>query len=124
MIVFDEKTGQALRVVKCQESAAGIQAGPGEAWVYGEGRPNEIYVDLSDPDKPKLAHRHPFVHAVTVAGLGATISNMPKSCFVWLDGVRYDVPDGTLEIEFDLPGRYSLTLEHPHYMTATVDLVI
>lgn len=51
-----------------------------------------------------------------------TINNIPNNTTVtWWDGQQDIITDGILEITSDLAGDYKITLDHPHYLTETIN---
>lgn len=129
-IVYELATERIDRSGYCQASTLPYQAREGEgeaALAVPESdshgwRDRLEYVDLSDPDNPVIRVRQPFAETLTVAGQVITLSSLPIPCTVIVDRTRYAVDDGEIEIEFALPGKYRIRLEHPHYLTKTLEV--
>lgn len=64
------------------------------------------YVDLTDPDSPTPTERP----ASPVTRTDLTLLDVPTGSKLWVNGESYDA-EGTVELEFPLPGTYSLRVE-------------
>lgn len=47
----------------------------------------------------------------------ATLTGLPVPCQVHVDGVPYDVDDGSFEFTAVAPGDYHIWVDHPEYLT-------
>lgn len=52
----------------------------------------------------------------------ATVSGIPVGSQAVVSGQTVTVDDGSMELTFDLPGTYIVSLSHPHYLTDEVIL--
>lgn len=104
---------------RCQE---------GEAILLGFGMDNVHYVDVAAGSEPVIVDR-PAMEVVitrdTVAADGietASLVGMPRPCLVRVESDVYEVPDGRLDISFDLPGVYKLRVEAFPYLPADFEV--
>ena len=87
------------------------QAEEGMAVLVGEGMDTTHYVDLIGPTlvpRPEIQ-----IDKQTIAPDGvdtATVSGLPDPCRVQIDGEAYEVTGGTLELQTDQPGAYTIKI--------------
>ena len=80
----------------------------GEDGIYIEGHHDaaRFFIDLTDPDNPTPTERP----ASPVSRTDLTLLDVPTGSTLYINGESYDA-EGTVELEFALPGTYSLRVE-------------
>lgn len=98
IITIYDVIGRILQITTCPQEMLSIQKIP-EGGGYVEGAfENTIYHVIAGV--PTLRP------AITPSIISTTISNLPVPCSVRVNGETIEVPDGTLELAFEVPGTY------------------
>jgi hypothetical protein len=111
--IYDPSTGAILRVVTGPEDCLAINVFPGEVFIEGRCDGQTQYVANGT-----AADKQPMTPVVT----GSTITNLPIPCTARIEGVPYEIADGVLELDADMPGPYEITLEAVPYLTCKVTI--
>lgn len=93
-------TGEIVAQISCPETAIDKNCG-GNPHIDGTFRSDEFYV---------LAGVATAKTAMSPAVTGMTISNLPTPCTARIENVLYQITDGVLELDADMPGPYEVTL--------------
>lgn len=71
-------------------------------WVYGVGDPDVDYV------KDGQIIKRPFMTATRENNV---LMGLPVPCVINIDGTDYECTENTVELDFDLPGSYPITVK-------------
>ncbi len=77
------------------------------------------YIDLTDPDNPTPIERP----ASPVSRTDLTLLAVPTGSKLYINGESYDA-EGTVELEFPLPGTYALRVECFPFLDWTDQVVV
>jgi hypothetical protein len=77
------------------------------------------YIDLTDPENPTPTERP----ASPVTRTDLTLFDVPNGATLWINGVSYPA-EGDAELQFTLPGAYSLRVECFPFLDWTDEVVI
>lgn len=88
---------------------------------YIEGHiPSEFnYIDLTDPDNPTPTERP----TSPVSRTDLTLLDVPEGSKLYINGESYDA-EGTVELEFPLPGTFRLRVECFPYLAWTDEVTV
>lgn len=111
--IYDIQSGRIVRRVMCKPERAAFQCGPGEGFVLQSLDPAAYCIVNGKPQA--LRQIEPTIE-------GRTIGNLPRPCFVTIEGRRYEVDDGTAELDFAYPGPYVVRIEADGYKSTTVTI--
>jgi hypothetical protein len=114
-VVCDEN-GRILRTGVAPGQMVEIQAQSGEHVFAGVADQIRQYIDIAEAavlDRPTLT---PIVD-------GLTISNLPNGCIASTEGQEFLVISGQINLEYELPGTYAVTLRAWPWLDATVEVV-
>lgn len=108
--------GRILRYGSAPGHMIDIQAQPGEHAFAGTADQSRQYIDIEAAavlNRPALAP--------VVAGL--TISGLPTGCVAITEGQEFPITDGTITLDYELPGEYAVILRAWPWLDATVTVV-
>lgn len=54
---------------------------------------------------------------------GLVVANLPSPCVVSAEGQSAEVLGGSITLEFDVPGTYSVTIEAMHWIPAVIEVI-
>lgn len=108
--VFDAATGAHLYGTGYRGEAP--EVGDGQVWIAGDWPGDEWRLDLATGEPAPLLAFDPVISLNTLAGI-------PPGTRATFEGERYEVDDGTLEIEpeMGLPESVHVILSKPGYAT-------
>ncbi|MFM9270960.1 hypothetical protein ACJ7V3_11945 [Halomonas elongata] len=90
----------------------------------GEGVSDEThYIDMSQSIF-FARRRHAFDTSYSVNDLAVMFSDLPLGTLVRVQGNELVAEDGVAEIEFDVPGTYSIELTHFQYMDKILEVTV
>ncbi len=118
-LVYDAD-GNILRKGVCQDSDFLLQARGGQAViadVYDDTDDAKHFIDIATSKRVDKQQ-------ITATLSGATISGLPIPATITIQGVKYDVADGTANLSFNLPGTYSVLCEALHYFPKTFEVTV
>jgi hypothetical protein len=112
--VVCDPDGKIKRRGSCPKFAVIGQANPewGEVSVAGDGGFDTHWVDLTDPFAPVITEKT----AAQITVIGNVASNVPVPSLVYADGQVYQWADSVVEIEFQIPGTYDVTIKTLRYL--------
>lgn len=114
ILVFNIATGAIAKSVCCQDGNEDSQTEDGQAWIEHDPVDNgKFYVNDGD-----VIQRPQLQEVVS----GTIISNLPNPTTVWVRCDQYEVNDGVAELQFSLPGIYSVRLVSFPYQEKTVEV--
>jgi len=111
-IIFNDQ-GEILRTVSCPKDMAVDQLSEGEWLLEGRWDDTKFYVENGS-----VVERPHF--PITIEG--STITGIPIPTTITIEGVSYEVTEGTLELEFDAPGSYTVSLRSFPYLDTEVTI--
>lgn len=115
-----DASGKILRYGSCPQSMVGAQAEAGETVREGTADPGSQYWDGTQlADRPPMPSSIDKLTAVADGVDVVTISGLPNPTDVRITGPAFDafeVTDGTLELTFDPPGKYTVRLSSFPYL--------
>lgn len=111
--IYEPNTGRLRWTVRCPDFIVEVNIPPGMSCVDGEWSPYSYFVFNGEPrERP----------AIEVVIDGHTISNLPIPCTVKIDGQRYEVDDGVMELDSNHPGPHTLSVEAFPYKPTKITL--
>lgn len=123
-VVYDEETGEILRVGRGPEAYVDQQAGEGEAVVMSDGSDvsdAKHYVDVATESIiGKTGFPGVLIDSTVIANSSdsAKIERVPHGTVVSVNGLvaqTYTIEDGMFEISVNMPGMYSIACTHPKH---------
>jgi hypothetical protein len=119
MFVKYNPTGEIVAVVDCDEKFSEYY--PEFTWfgLFATVTPWSHYIDLTDPENPTPAERP----ASPVTRTDLTLHDVPNGATLWINGVSYPA-EGEVELQFTLPGTYSLRVECFPFLDWTDEVAI
>ncbi|MCH8505067.1 MAG: hypothetical protein LAT50_12170 [Ectothiorhodospiraceae bacterium] len=120
--IYNLDSGEIVRQVACPTIAlAHMQAGSNEAVYIGDARDDLHWID---PQTGERQDRLPIEPTVSTATGEATLSGLPDDTEVRCEG-QAETVSGSIAIEFDLPGTYTITLRcPPRYLDTEIEVEI
>lgn len=107
--VFDPATGQIKRSGWCQDHMVAHQSLDGFELVKVSSDPTRQYFDLEAREPRDL-------RPMPINQYGNKFVDLPKPCTLDIQGVRFEIDDGTADVTFDFPGEYLLKFTAPTYL--------
>lgn len=117
-IVYDHK-GNILRTGIAPTEMIPLQAQDGELVLEGYADQQGDFIDLSTPDHGHVVMPRTQMNLVVV---GASISGLPVPCTAIIDGERYDVDDGLIELDSDVAKVHSVTIIADRHLMNTIEV--
>lgn len=112
-IIFNKVNGEIARQVECDPSLIEENLETGEDYIespQGYLDPIESFYFVDPPTKSLVAKRT-LALQVEVNGLSCTVSNIPVGAMVLCDfNEPTEVNDGVLEVDFEAPGAYQISV--------------
>lgn len=122
-VIYNPLTGAIKRLVNCPESMFTIQIQPGEAGMEGVANDATQYINNGViTDKPQLLAN--LSKSSIVLSESVTISNLPIPATVHIERMKYDVPDGELTVNFNLPGTYRIECSALNYLPQSFEVIV
>jgi len=112
--VVCDQHGEVLRFGTAPGDSIQAQAQPGEYAFMGIVGTDQ-YVDLTTATVMQKQQITPTIN-------GLELSNLPSPCIVTVEDQRVEVTGGTITLEFDVPGEYSVTLEAPKHLQTIIQV--
>lgn len=112
-IIYKLTNGEITRRVRCSSVLIADNIGEGEGYLEPPHAGEEAFeaTHYVDTTSLTLVQKAPMDLGVVVNGLVCTISNIPEGAFVLCDfNPPTAVSGGVVEIEFESPGRYSISI--------------
>ena len=100
--------GEIICVVACNPKFTDLSDGN---YIKETANQSLHYVDVVTKTR---RDKRPIISRVTIIGQIVTLYPLPKQCSVTVDVMRYNITDGSAEINFTLPGKYKLRVEALH----------
>lgn len=107
--------GEVLRTGSAPLNVIPMQGAVGETVFVGYVNQQAQYVDLTTTTVMQKQQITPTVN-------GLELSNLPSPCIVTVEDQRVEVTGGTIILEFDVPGEYSITLEAPKHLQTIIQV--
>lgn len=105
--IYNKNTGEIDRVCHCHSDLVGLQCSDAEAYLPYVGNVSDLtHFVVGDVIKNKK----PFSYKKTLTSLGVLLEGLPKGTRVSVGAQELIVREGTVKIEFDLPGTYKIQL--------------
>lgn len=111
--IYRTEDGAIDRVIACAPAQLDIELRAGEAAIAGRFD-SERFRIVGGQAAP-LREMAPVID-------GYTVANLPVPCRVTVEGTRYRIDDGVLELAPNLPGPYLLEIEAVGYTRCEVTL--
>lgn len=109
LAIFDIGSGEINRVVECPEDHLEVQAEDGEGVVIVR-ESDSVQDDTHYVENGEIRKKSIYSPSIEVSGLTATIADIPEGVMVSAKGASCLADGGLVEIEFDAPGRYHISL--------------
>jgi hypothetical protein len=117
---YDELTGRIVIISGYpDEETLDLNRQEGVGMYLDYVDPVTHYIDLTDPENPTPTERP----ASPVTRTDLTLHDVPNGATLWINGVSYPA-EGEVELQFTLPGTYSLRVECFPYLDWTDEVVI
>lgn len=101
-ILYEPQSGRILSLFTGDEAGARMTAGfMGLRCMPGRASLSLDYV--ADGEVVRRLKMNPFID-------GGSISDLPAACSVQVNDVMYECSDGIVELEFEQPGKYRVTV--------------
>jgi hypothetical protein len=118
--VYSTVTGEIKKQVSCPSLLINHQLGPEQAFIPG------LFSDITYYIKNEEAVTRP-TQTTTLSNTSVlaneidavVLQHLPIPCTVTVANAVYEVDDGTLEISFDTPGEYQVTVTSFPYLDKT-----
>jgi hypothetical protein len=113
MVTFTiyDATGALGAIISCPDVDADANTPPGCSRIDGAWDGRVYWISSGEPTL-----RTPMAPVVA----GRTISNLPIPCVATIEGVRYTIDDGVLELSAALPGPYVVSLDAVPFLPCEV----
>lgn len=114
--VYSTTSLAILRSGYCGDGCVSAQAHDGEAVIEAASHapPGTAYVQ----DGEIVANG-----TMSPVSSGLTVSGLPDHCTALTEGQEFEVTDGTITFEYDLPGTYAVVFSAWYFNDATVEVV-
>lgn len=112
---YDSMTGNVLATGSAPDTEEVRPRGPSERVIFEYANPELHYVDVATGERRDK-------HEITATLSGLTLSGLPLPATVTIEGVPYEVSDGTAELSFNLPGTYQVKVEALHCRPKTFEV--
>ena len=118
--IFTKNSGKIKRLISCPEYMAESQCGDGEGFLV-EWYDSILYyihngeATLCPTQETTLSHTFALANGIDEV----VLQYLPIPCTVTVANAVYEVDDGTLEISFDTPGEYQVTVTSFPYLDKT-----
>lgn len=122
-VIYDPLTGVIKRLVNCPESMFTIQIQPGEAGFEGSANDATQYIKngvVTDKPPPTATLSKSAISLSETV----TISKLPIPSKLRIEQTTYDVPDGELTVNFNLPGTYRIECSALNYLPQSFEVVV
>lgn len=120
--VYDETTGKIKRTGACAANSLLFQAGPGESVIAAPSNPLTQRVRLFDDEiieKALLTIQLDRTEYVIDTNTPITMTGLPGSIEVFVDGIPTMVLGDTFEVRFDTPGPHVIWIDELNYQHAS-----
>jgi hypothetical protein len=125
-VVVNGRTGKILRTGNCPERMVYLQEIAAHEVAFAEAADDQLhYYDIATAQRMDRPPMQAALSASTVPADGVSevsLTGLPIPCVVRVEQTTYHVPDGRLDISFDLPGRYVLRVEAFPYLPAELEV--
>ena len=123
--IYYRKTGAIDGVFKGASELAYLQRAQGYGVIQcpPETLDTTHYVDVSDWPR-HVRQREALAPSVVVAGRTATVAGVPAGLEARIDGHVFETDGEPIDLTFDVPGTYRLTLDGVRWLPTTVEIVI
>lgn len=115
--VFDPATGQIKRAGWCQDHMVAHQRLDGYELERISSDPVRQYFDLQTRQPRDL-------RPMQINQYGNKFVDLPKPCTLEIRGVRFEIDDGTADVNFEFPGEYTLKFTAPTYQPFEVVVTV
>lgn len=114
--VYSTTSLAILRSGYCGDGCVSAQAHDGEAVIETDAHvpPGSAYIE----DGEVIENG---VMSPTVVGL--TVSDLPDHCTALTEGQEFEVTDGTITFEYEIPGTYAVVFSAWYFNDATIEVV-
>lgn len=108
---FNPSTGEIVGCVTGQDYEVEANLPDGCDYIEGIFPPTKYYVK----DGAAVA-----LQELSVTVTGNVVSGLPVPCVVRIEGVPYEITDGELELNANLPGPYRILISAPCYLLTEI----
>ena len=121
-VIYNKLNGIIRQFVMGDEVFVEAQIRENDAYVLSDPLVNRSggYIDISDPANPKHVSQGDMPYTVQ----GNTITDLPIPCRAIIEGESHSVTDGTVTLDTDIPGEYSVRISAVEYKPEIIEVVI
>jgi hypothetical protein len=121
-IIYNE-AGEILRTVSAPREIMTLQCKQGEFFVYGEGNDTTQYITQGElTDKPMMPIVIDKLNCLADGVELITVTGIPVGASITLGDLSAIAEDDSLELSFDIPGSYPLSIQRWPYVSYGVTI--
>ena len=118
--IYDVSSGVINRIVSCPDNLINSQCLENESFILGAFNDENYYINQDNAIMKPIQDTTLSNTSVLANEIDAVVlQHLPIPCTVTVANAVYEVDDGTLEISFDTPGEYQVTVTSFPYLDKT-----